>query len=952
VLCSCEWKLFSNGEDGIRSGRFSQALDARQFAPKVLQRGPLASFRSVLVVCGCLAIFGVIFSTDLAQSNPLTRTSSTIVTTTLRSLRWSMLSAATSLPFNRISELSWLPRSPVFARYRASRPARIREKNWVGDPSFGGRALMILSGVMAAAAIVPGSFASGQRLAGGANNAERKRLYDETLAAADRIAAEAHAKLPRSKAESIGALYVRFSTLFQDSAIDQIRELYDFAIANKIFVPRENVFFDLGVRGYKNQRDGLDQLRSVLEAKKVQVLLLFATNRLFRKVYLTLQFVDQTAVESGIRCVFLKSGIDTANKDQWQSFLHMRAMVDEFQVRVNSEHIRAALKGMFLEGLVRGTLHLGFTGEPLAGKLTKRGRPRRRLVINDAEAKIVRLIFEWFVNDQLSLNEIAQKLNGMPHVPKPRHSTRWRHNSVRAVLLRETYRGLWNFSVTERRFISSKDYTRHIPRDAPLSETTFENLRIVSDALWFAAQQRLAKNKTVRGRKSNSPGADPSPRILSGLFWCPDHDRPLRACSAFGNYLGCPSCATMEPRTRVLFSKAHRHVVLQLLCKRLAELLRQDDELALKIIAECQSQAAALKRPDADEIGRLEKMVGDLTRKIDYNRRNPGETEDELKESGKILRRLGAERNEAQNQLALIKAIAAEPVRVPTEAEVRDMLQHFDDILRRATADQLGDDQTTAREILQSVTGGRVDMYQQGERREMQGWLQGRFTVRIFDVLVEKITGTMPAKAGDGIEVVIDFKRPRRTDADADKAIRIWLDGYTSKEIATQLGLGETYVSRLLRIGAERMGTTLEALKSQRKTRPTDPSRAPGYQRIADEVKKLSWEDLHPFAVVARRLHCSTVKVNAAVRFWFESRALPVPKFKDRSRRLEERVALLFEQNELEIQEIAERVHIGRTKVMDIVRDAYRRGGKELPDGRTRQSKLTDRQSSVSPFST
>ena len=140
--------------------------------------------------------------------------------------------------------------------------------------------------------------------------------------------------------------------------------------------PRVRLFRS-GSSGYKNQREGLDRLRSVLAAKKVQVLLLFATNRLFRKVYLTLQFVDQTAVENGIRCVFVKSGIDTANKDQWQSLLHMRAMMDEFQVRVNADHIRAALKGMFLEGLVRGTLHLGYTGEPIAGKPTKRGRPRR-----------------------------------------------------------------------------------------------------------------------------------------------------------------------------------------------------------------------------------------------------------------------------------------------------------------------------------------------------------------------------------------------------------------------------------------------------------------------------------------------------------------------------------------------------------------------------------------------
>ena len=61
-------------------------------------------------------------------------------------------------------------------------------------------------------------------------------------------------------------------------------------------------------------------------------------------------------------------------------------------------------------------------------------------------------------------------------------------------------------------------------------------------------------------------------------------------------------------------------------------MIRQDDELVGKIISECQLRAAAIQRPDVAENGRLEKLVGDLTRKIDYNRRNPGETEEELKE--------------------------------------------------------------------------------------------------------------------------------------------------------------------------------------------------------------------------------------------------------------------------------------------------------------------------------
>jgi DNA invertase Pin-like site-specific DNA recombinase len=762
-----------------------------------------------------------------------------------------------------------------------------------------------------------------------------------TVAATDRIATEAHAKLPRSKASAVGAIYVRFSTLFQDSAVDQIRELFDYAVANKIFVPREYVFFDLGVRGYKNQRAGLNQLRAVLSAKKVDALLLFATNRLFRKVYLTLQFVDQTAVEKGIRCVFVKDGIDTKNKDQWRSLLHMRTIMDEFQVSVNSENIRASLKGMFLDGLVRGTLPLGYCGEPIAGKLTKRGRPRCRIVINEGQAEIVRSIYGWYVNDALSLNEIAQRLNSMPDAPKPRNSSRWTHGSVRAVLLRETYRGVWKFSVTERRFLSSKDYVRQVAREAPLEQVTFEGLRIVPDTLWFAAQQRLSKNTCIRGRHAKAAEADKAGRILGGLFWCPTHNRPLRSCSAFGNYLGCPVCATIEPNGRPLFSKPHREVVLELLCKRLGELIRDDDELVSKIISECQRRAVAIQRPDTGEMERLERLVADCTRNIQFNRRYPGGTDEERQESSEVIRELGIKRKEAQIRLAIIKAALTEPVRVPDALEVRELLSQFDEILRRAAAGRLGSEEfSSARGILQLLTGGRVEMHQLGEHREMKGWLQGRFTVSIVDVLVEKLTNGSPANPSRSADISIDFRRPRKTDSDADQAIQLWLDGRMSKEIAKVLGSVDSYVSRLLRIGAERMGTSLDALREKRKKPPIDLNRVPRYQVIADDAKKLWWDESFPVAAVARRLKCGDGTIKMAIRYWFESRNLPVPTYDDWSKRQDERVVQLFDANELAIQEIGATVHLGRTRVMEIVRDAYRRLGREMPDGRTRHAGL------------
>jgi hypothetical protein len=88
-----------------------------------------------------------------------------------------------------------------------------------------------------------------------------------------------------------------------------------------------------------------------------------------------------------------------------------------------------------------------------------------------------------------------------------------------------------------------------------------------------------------------------------------------------------------------------------------------------------------------------------------------------------------------------------------------------------------------------------------------------------------------------------------------------------SFEIAAQLGPVPSYVTRLLKLGAKRMGTTLKALETRRKPRTPDPSKTPLYQRLADKAKTLWWEELLPIATIAKHeLHCSTVTVEAANR--------------------------------------------------------------------------------------
>jgi site-specific DNA recombinase len=131
------------------------------------------------------------------------------------------------------------------------------------------------------------------------SQAERTRLRAEYDREIDRLAAEFHARLPREQARSVGAIYARYSSRLQDSIADQVRSVFEFAVANRIFVPREFVFFDAAVRGAKSHRPGLDQLRPILKRKAIDVILVFSTNRLARKMYKAMQFVEEEVFDGG-----------------------------------------------------------------------------------------------------------------------------------------------------------------------------------------------------------------------------------------------------------------------------------------------------------------------------------------------------------------------------------------------------------------------------------------------------------------------------------------------------------------------------------------------------------------------------------------------------------------------------------------------------------------------------
>jgi hypothetical protein len=768
-------------------------------------------------------------------------------------------------------------------------------------------------------------------------------LRDATGREIDQVAAEFHSQLPRNKANGTGAMYARYSSRFQHSIADQVRTLYEAAVKQGDFVPRDHVFFDLAVRGYKEQRPGLDQLRAVLNPRRIDVLLVFTTNRLFRKTYKALQFVEEEVVEHGIRCLFVKSGVDTADEKRWRMLLQVHAMTDEFVVGMYADNIRAAHEGLFDHQMVCGTITFGYRGEPIAGEFTKRRRPRCRVALDPQTAATVLKTYQSYVGERLSIAEIARRLNADPDIPLgPKcASGRWTRTAVRRLLGNPRYRGWWGYGVTQNVWQSKQDYGRQVPRAEPLREGQFDELRIVPDDLWHAAQQRLAEEgRRNGGRKPKDGNRGARPRLLNGIFRCPTHDQSLYVGGAHGHYMSCRHCLTMGSAERPLFSQLPRELAMRLTCEKLADLIRRDEGLVALVVAACRHEAARLRQPDPSEQFELQRRIKQLSSQIQFLLKNAGETDQDRREATENLKELRRTRAEIAAEISRREAGKLLAAAVPDAEAVRGLLRELAVILQAAAAGESDAAAGAVRELIESLTGGRIELFQKGERQARRGWLQGRFRVRLLRFAVEKMVGGQTGVDDRGVEVVIDYKEPSPFEAEAERAKALYDQGLRNSQIAATLGRGRNWVTKLLKRWFEAHGSTMPDGRRRRSTLTTERTAAPLYQQIAEQAKGL-WDAGLADLQIAERLGCSPPTVVAAVAFWYQSRGLAAPSHGDRRAALVDRMLVLYDAGRM-VKEIAAEVGMCSRSVTVLLRERFAALGRPMPDGRTRHGGVQD----------
>jgi len=765
---------------------------------------------------------------------------------------------------------------------------------------------------------------------------ERRELLEKTIREIDEIIHDFHSQLPRGRAKLVGAVYARYSTRFQDSVADQVRGILEEAVKLGIFIPREMIFFDLAVRGYKSNRDGLNALRKVLQAKKVQVILLFSTSRLFRKQYRTLEFVDQVRKGWGIRCIFVKSGVDTDDKQRWETILATQSTIDQFVVSMYVENVRTAQQGLMEKRLVFGTISYGYRGDPIEGAFTKRGRPRCRLTIDPETAPIVLRIYNWYAEEGLSIDAIVRRLNDDPNIPLPPRccNQEWTRTAVKGILANTRYRGLWRYGVTEAVYVPEGDYVRSVMRATPLREIQIEELRIVSDELWFKVQRRMAEGTRNRGRKPKHGDRTSRPKLLNGLFWCPNHDQPLYVTGSYGRTMACPRCIRMTAGNRPLYSSLNRELALKLTCEKLAELFQRDEALVQMVIKACQQEAESSQQADPARLSQLRARADSLTRSIQFNMRHGGDNEEDEAEVAQALADLRRERAGVMAEIGTLEAARQRPVQVPSQQMVRSLLVDLGKILTAAATSEERN-AVLARSTIEALTGGRIDLFQQGERRAKRGWLQGRFRVRLIDYFVERAAGVPPRGAADSVEVIVDYRYPVAYEAEAERAKELYDLGFLGKQIAQELGCCRAKVTNLLAYAFQEHGQVKPDGRKRRgglQQKQLTPAR---YQEIADQGKS-HWDSGLSAREISRRLGCSDATVWKAIAHWHRTRRMAVPTDKSRRERIMIRAMELYDEGR-EIQEIASALGYSRHGITLMLQRWFTTNGQVMPDGRSRR---------------
>lgn len=316
------------------------------------------------------------------------------------------------------------------------------------------------------------------------------------------------------------AIYARVSSerqKEQETIASQTAALLEHAASQNWTVPSEWRFLDEGYSGGSLVRPGLDSLRDRIAEGQVDTVLVFSPDRLSRKyayqVLLTEEFHRQ-----GAELVFVKSPPATTPEEQLLA--QVQGMIAEYERAQIIERTRRGKRHRARQGSVNV-----LSGAPYGYRYVKKSDSSSAYYeVIEAEAAVVRRVYEMYTAQHLSIGAITRVLNEQAIATRSGDS-RWERSTVWAMLRNPAYVGKACFGKTERK--PRERITRPLRQRGGYSNRCGSNQErprlewieisvpeLIGEATFALAQERLETNKRFSQRRT----AEPS--LLQSILVC------------------------------------------------------------------------------------------------------------------------------------------------------------------------------------------------------------------------------------------------------------------------------------------------------------------------------------------------------------------------------------------------------------------------------------------------
>ena len=327
------------------------------------------------------------------------------------------------------------------------------------------------------------------------------------------------------------AIYARVSSDRQKenhTIASQTAALIEYAQTHGYTVPPEWVFQDEGYSGAILVRPGLEALRDLAAEGQIAAVLIYSPDRLSRK-YAYQVLLSEELSRCGVELIFLKSAAGATPEDQL--VVQFQGMIAEYERAQIAERCRRGKRHMAQRGGVNV-----LSGAPYGYRYVKKSETAAAYYeIVESEAKVVRMVYETYTQQGLSINAIARLLNER-EIPTRTGKSRWERSTVWAILRNPAYWGAACYGKTElrprqritrplrqRKGIPSRDSANHERPRAEWIEIPVPAL--VSAEMFALAQEQLEKNK------KHSPRRTTEPTLLQGMLVCEQCGYALYRCS-------------------------------------------------------------------------------------------------------------------------------------------------------------------------------------------------------------------------------------------------------------------------------------------------------------------------------------------------------------------------------------------------------------------------------------